>query len=331
MIALDAFKKQDKNDLVVVVATGGTIAQSGGRAATAGAASLIQASGANGPIEGVQLLQVTSPNITTDHWVTLSNCIRQLLNRPEVAGIVITHGTDTLEVTAFFLDLTIRSDVPVVLVGAMRPSNSAESDGPMNLRQGIDLARSSSARKRGVLVILNGVVHPARDVTKRHSTRLDAFESPNGGPLGLWDGNCLRLRTLPPLPLFEVPAQLPEVPIVYFHVGLRSVQQLKNPSPAGIVWAGTGAGSIPDLFLPMLSSLAQEGTIVVRASRTGAGSVNRNEEVDDDAYGFIAAGRLNPQKAAVLLMLCLDAGYDADRVQRAFDQCSEPSAGAVDQ
>ncbi len=315
----------NQNGLVVVIATGGTIAQSGGRTATTDAGSLIAASGAQGPLEAIQLFQVTSPNISCEHWITLSKFVQEQLKRTDIEGIVITHGTDTLEETAFFLDLTIRSEIPVVLVGAMRPSNSSESDGEANLRDGIQLARSETARGRGVLVILNGIVQAARDVTKRHSSSLDAFESPNRGALGYWrQEKQKQLRRLPDLPLFETPASLPEVPIVYFHVGLStiSLDYMMDKQPVGIVWAGTGAGSIPDVYLPALEDLVRRDVFVVRTSRTGAGSVERNGEVDDDASGFIAGRDLNPQKASILLMLCLDAGYDVAQVQHAFDQCS---------
>ncbi|WLE01005.1 asparaginase (plasmid) [Agrobacterium leguminum] len=314
-----------RDGLVVVIATGGTIAQSGGRTATTDAASLIAASGAQGPLEAIQLFQVTSPNISREHWITLSQFVQEQLKRNDIKGIVITHGTDTLEETAFFLDLTVRSDIPVVLVGAMRPSNSSESDGEANLRDGIELARSEIARGRGVLVILNGIVQAARDVTKRHSSSLDAFDSPNRGVLGYWrQEQHKQLRRLPDLPLFETPASLPEVPIVYFHVGLSttSLDYMLDTPPVGLVWAGTGAGSIPDVYLPALEELGRRGVVVVRTSRTGAGSVERNGEVDDDASGFVAGRDLNPQKASILLMLCLNAGLNIAQVQHAFDQCS---------
>lgn len=333
MTSVHATSDKRESDLVIVVATGGTIAQSGSRVATIDAASLITASGAQGPVETLQLFQVTSPNISPDHWLTLSTHVHDLLKRRDVAGIVITHGTDTLEETAFFLDLTIRSETPVVLVGAMRPSNSSESDGPVNLRDAISLARSPAARGRGVLVILNGVVQAARDVTKRHSTSLTAFESPNLGVLGHWQkANDAHLRRLPDLPVFPIPKTLPTVPIVYVHVGLPpdTLEPFQRTPPAGIVWAGTGAGSVPDTFAPTLAALSAKGVLVVRASRTGAGRVARNGEIDDDANRFIAAGDLNPQKASILLMLCLEAGFNAEQTQQAFNRCSMPSKETIE-
>lgn len=328
MTLVASAQKSQRGDLVVVVATGGTIAQSGGRTATTDAAALISASGAEGPVEAVQLFQVTSPNIRTDHWLVLAKFVKELTERRDIAGIVITHGTDTLEETAFFLDLTIRTDMPVVVVGAMRPSSSPESDGEINLRDAIAMARSSGARGRGVIVILNGVVQAARDVTKRHSTSLQAFESPNRGPLGHWRQDADEtLRTLPALPLFSIPSQLPVIPIVYFHVGLppQALDPFRKTPAPGIIWAGTGAGSIPDIFVPTLAELAAEGTMIVRASRTGAGSVVRNDEVDDDAHGFLAAGDLTPQKASILLMLCIASGLGKEQIQRAFAECSKPA------
>ncbi|MGV1768259.1 asparaginase [Rhizobium rhizogenes] len=314
----------ETNGLVVVIATGGTIAQDGGRTATVDAQSLLAASGAVGPIEAIQHLQVTSPNIGTEDWISLATLLQKVIERPDVAGVVITHGTDTLEETAFFLDLTCRSDIPVVIVGAMRPSNAPDSDGELNLRDGIALARSPLARECGVVAFLNGRVQAARDVTKRHSHKLDAFDSPNIGDLGTWEeGSALSLRTLPRLPLFPIPASLPDVPIIYSYVGLDqdSLTYLKSKRPGGLVFAGTGGGSIPDALLPLLTALAAEGTLIVRSSRTGAGPVERNVEVDDEATGLIAARHLNPQKSRILLMLCVGSGLKAAQTQSAFDQC----------
>lgn len=314
--------------LVVVVATGGTIAQSGSRAATTDVDALLTASCADGPLEGRQVSQVTSPNITVHHWLKLAACLNRLAKRKDITGIVVTHGTDTLEETAFFLDLTCRTDIPIVLVGAMRPSNCPDSDGETNLRDAIALARSPVARGRGVLVVINREIHSARDVTKRHSRNLDAFESPNLGMLGnIRDGIPASLLSLRTLPIFEVPAHLQPVPIIYSHVGIspESLQYLRNNTPAGLVFAGTGGGSIPDNLLGFLSSLASYGTVVVRSSRTGAGPATRNGEVDDDGGGFVASEHLNPQKAAILLSLSLFASRSLNEIQEAFRICSAPA------
>lgn len=318
----------DNAGLVVVIATGGTIAQSGSRIATTDVGALLAASGADGPIESLQVSQVTSPNITVDHWVKLARLVNKVAERSEVVGIVVTHGTDTLEETAFFLDLTCCTPIPIVLVGAMRQSNSPESDGEANLRHGIALARSTVARGRGVLVAISGEIHSARDVTKRHSRNLDAFESPNLGVLGsVRDGLPSSLPTLLRLPRYEVPASLRPVPIVYGHVGItrKSLHYIQASSPPGLVFAGTGGGSIPDNLLGFLTSLASHGTVVVRSSRTGAGPALRNDEVDDDGAGFVAAEHLNPQKAAVLLSLSLVASQSIEEIQAAFQLCSAPA------
>ncbi|NKK74843.1 L-asparaginase [Rhizobium leguminosarum bv. viciae] len=307
--------------LVVVIATGGTIAQDGARSATVAVEDLLDSAEAKGPIEGIQLMQVTSPNIRPEHWLSIARSVQETAERPGVSGIVVTHGTDTLEETAFFLDLTCRTDIPVIVVGAMRPSHSPETDGSMNMRQGVDLARSPEARGKGVLVLLNGRIQAARDITKRHSTSINAFESPNLGDLGAIEAHSpITLKSVPNAPFFVLPPALPEVPIIYGYAGMEpsTLAFLENARPAGLVVAGTGGGSIPDAILPLLASAASEGVTIVRSTRTGAGVVARNAEVDDEAFGFIASCTLNPQKSRVLLMLCLAAGLDVVATQTKF-------------
>ncbi|NLS20331.1 asparaginase [Rhizobium sp. P40RR-XXII] len=315
----------DDPKLVVVLATGGTIAQDGARTATIGVETLLQLSGIDREVECLQLMQVTSPNIRPEHWLVLAEQVAIVAARPDVSGVVITHGTDTLEETAFFLDLTYRGTKPIVIVGAMRPSHSLESDGPLNLRHAIMLARSPEARNRGVLTVLNARVQAARDVTKRHSVDVDAFDSPNIGDVGAIENDKPRVAApLDALPHFLLPSALPPIPVIYAYAGQEpeTLSFLASARPPGLVFAGTGGGSIPDAILPTVQRAAQEGTIVVRSSRTGAGAVARNAEVDDDANGFVAAGTLNPQKARVLLMLCVAAGFDTRRTQEMFAKCS---------
>lgn len=325
MLPRQTADQPNKANLVVVIATGGTIAQDGSRTATVSVEALLKGSEADDAVESVQLLQVTSPNIVPDHWLLLAREIERVAARESVVGIVITHGTDTLEETAFFLDLTYQGTKPVVVVGAMRPSHSLDSDGPENLKHALLLARSPEASGKGVLTVLNGRVQSARDVTKRHSIDINAFDSPNIGDVGsIAAGMPPSLVSLGALPRFEIPTNLPSVPVLYGYAGqeLETLAFLSTNRPQGLVFAGTGGGSIPDAILPIIQQAADAGTIVVRSSRTGAGAVLRNSEVDDDKTGFVAAGTLNPQKARILLMLCLASSLDAQRTQDRFLSCS---------
>jgi len=309
---------------VVVLATGGTIAQNGERQATLGVEALLHASGLDGVTEAHQILQLTSPNVRPSHWISIADAVSSAVERDEVNGVVVTHGTDTIEETAFFVELTCPTDKPIIFTGAMRPAHSLESDGPENLRNAVALCRFPSARSKGVLVVFGGEVHAARDLTKRDSQKLSAFDSPNIGAVGTISGQFDREHVLSPLPHFPVPSALPEVPIIYGYAGQDAslAEFVKRARYPGIVIAGTGGGSIADDVLPLLAGMARDGILIVRSSRTGAGRVDRNGEVDDDAAGFIAAGTLNPHKARVLLMLCLTTGLGAAQTQGMFEDCS---------
>ncbi|MCJ9690548.1 asparaginase [Rhizobium sp. PRIMUS64] len=310
---------------VVVLATGGTIAQNGQRQATLGVEALLRSSGLDGVTEAHQILQLTSPNVRPSHWISIANAVLSAIERDDVDGVVVTHGTDTIEETALFVELTCPTEKPIVFTGAMRPAHSPESDGPENLRNAVALCRSPSARSKGVLVVFSGEVHAARDLTKRDSQKLSAFDSPNIGAVGTISfGQFDRDSALLPLPHFPTPSVLPEVHIIYGYAGQDAslAEFVKHAQYPGLVIAGTGSGSVPDNLLPLLAGMARDGVLIVRSSRTGAGRVDRNGEVDDDAAGFIAAGTLNPHKARVLLMLCLASGLNAAETQKMFEDCS---------
>lgn len=271
-----------------------------------------------------QVANVGSQNIGYQDWRRLAFAVQARLDLGDVDGIVITHGTDTLEETAYLLDLVLSTRVPVVLTGAMRPAHAPGSDGVANLLSALAVAASPLAAGRGVLAVMNQKIHCARDVQKMAASGLDAFASPNSGPLGwVHDRDIGFYGAAAPQkpPLFgSLPAAPAKVHVLYSHGGLdidllRAMTALK---PDGIVLAGVGNGNTTDEALALLGQAAVQGVAIVRASRTGSGRVVRNMEVDDDNAGFIVAGGLNPQKARILLMLALAQSPDAAQLQDYF-------------
>ncbi|WP_427936817.1 asparaginase [Achromobacter marplatensis] len=326
--------------VVAVLATGGTIAGAQADATSAGykagsfsvndlLAAVPQLAGI-AEIRAEQVANVGSQNMTHDVWRTLAERVDTLCQDASVAGIVITHGTDTLEETAYFLSLVIQHDKPVVLAGAMRPATALGAEGPANLYNAVALARHPDARGRGPLVVMNEDVHYAREIQKIASAGLCAFASPNRGRAGVMHGGapCFYSRNTTThttqsefsLALLEK-AGWPRVDVVYAHANLQAdlVDFLADVAD-GIVLAGVGDGNATDLGIDALSRAVTDGTAVVRASRTGSGFVARDVELDDASLGFIAAGDLNPQKARILLMLGLSVTRDPAALQAIFDR-----------
>ncbi|EJO27692.1 asparaginase [Achromobacter marplatensis] len=326
--------------VVAVLATGGTIAGAQADATSAGykagsfsvndlLAAVPQLAGI-AEIRAEQVANVGSQNMTHDVWRTLAERVDTLCQDASVAGIVITHGTDTLEETAYFLSLVIQHDKPVVLVGAMRPATALGAEGPANLYNAVALARHPDARGRGPLVVMNEDVHYAREIQKIASAGLCAFASPNRGRAGVMHGGapCFYSRNTTThttqsefsLALLEK-AGWPRVDVVYAHANLQAdlIDFLADVAD-GIVLAGVGDGNATDLGIDALSRAVTDGTAVVRASRTGSGFVARDVELDDASLGFIAVGDLNPQKARILLMLGLSVTRDPAALQAIFDR-----------
>ncbi|WP_315140140.1 asparaginase [Achromobacter marplatensis] len=326
--------------VVAVLATGGTIAGAQADATSAGykagsfsvndlLAAVPQLAGI-AEIRAEQVANVGSQNMTHDVWRALAERVDTLCQDASVAGIVITHGTDTLEETAYFLSLVIQHDKPVVLVGAMRPATALGAEGPANLYNAVALARHPDARGRGPLVVMNEDVHYAREIQKIASAGLCAFASPNRGRAGVMHGGapCFYSRNTTThttqsefsLALLEK-AGWPRVDVVYAYANLQAdlVDFLADVAD-GIVLAGVGDGNATDLGIDALSRAVTDGTAVVRASRTGSGFVARDVELDDASLGFIAAGDLNPQKARILLMLGLSVTRDPAALQAIFDR-----------
>lgn len=254
----------------------------------------------------------------------LAERLEATLARTDVDGAVIVHGTNSLEETAFFLDLTIVSEKPVALTGAQRPFTALSSDGPMNLVSAIRVAASPMARGLGVLVVVNDEIHAARDVTKTNTYRVHTFRSRETGVLGIVDADavCFQRR---PFRAHEASFRLrdilnfPRVEILYVHVGSRGdiVGATLALGIEGLVIAGSGAGATGDLR-DALRAVAQEGrAAVVRSSRVGEGRVLRDDNWQEP--GMIAAGNLNPHKSALLLSLALTRTRDPAAIQAMFD------------
>jgi L-asparaginase len=326
---------------IAILATGGTIA--GAQAAeqgvgyVAGAFRIGQLLAAVPRLADIaelrpeQIANVGSQDMRHEVWHTLALRIRALTQDAGIHGIVVTHGTDTLEETAYFLDLLMPPGKPLVVTGAMRPATALGADGPSNLYAAVALAGHQQAQGRGVLVLMNENIHEARGVQKISAAGLAAFASPDRGTAGVMQaGQPWFHRSAPPTAaLADAPwrnAPLadhtlwPRVGIVYAHADMRGdVIDFMADRCQGLVLAGVGDGNATADAMRALGSAAARGVAVVRASRTGSGHVGRNVEVDDDRLGFIAAGSLNPQKARVLLTLALMSTSDHATLSRWFE------------
>lgn len=316
---------------VAVLATGGTIAQTDSKEAKLLVDQLI---GAVPQLQNVakvtaeQVFQVSSPDITTDNWLALAKKINTTLARDDVQGVVVTHGTDTMEETAYFLDLVVKSRKPVVLVGSMRGSQSASADGPANLLNAVTIAADPASQGRGVLVTLNDRILAARDVTKTNTFTLDTFQSPDFGSLGYVQASKPRFyrvanRKHTVDTEFDIAnlSALPKVSIVYSYVGAEpsSIRDAVAGSAKGIVYAGTGNGSVPKAMQSAAVDASKAGIPFVRSARVNGGIVEHNGEHNDDEMGLVSSDSLNPQKARVLLMLALTKTRDVKTIQRMFD------------
>ena len=324
---------------VMILATGGTIAGTGATstttvgytAATVGVARLIEAvpelkKVAN--VKGEQVFQIASENMNNDNWLKLAKRVNELLAQDDVDGIVITHGTDTIEETAYFLNLVVKSRKPVVIVGAMRPSTAISADGPINLYNAVTLAGSEEAVGKGVLVVLNDQINGARDVTKTNTANADTFRSWELGFLGYMQDNrpyfyrvSTRKHTVDTE--FDVSKleSLPQVDIVYGYANMNriAVDAFVAAGAKAIVHAGVGDGSLARPAVePALIEARKKGVIIVRSSRVGNGIVARNGEAKDDEMDYVVSDSLNPQKARILVMLALTKTANTKEIQRMF-------------
>lgn len=324
---------------VAILATGGTIAgqaasstqTTGYKAGAIAIQTLIDAVPAikdYADVTGEQIVKISSNNMTDDVLLKLAKRCNELLADPKVSGIVITHGTDTLEETAWFLNLTVHSKKPVVLVGAMRPATAISADGPMNLLNAVRLAADPQARDRGVLIALNDKINAARDAVKTNTTNVDTFIAPELGVLGYTEGGrnfFLRSSTMKHTDASEFDVskaeKLPRVDIIYSHASDdRAMADAAVAAGAkGIVHVGTGNGSIHKDALPGLLDAQKKGVVVVRTTRVANGHVTVGEAEYDDA-NIVRGSNLSPAKARILLQLALLKTKDPKEIQRMFDE-----------
>jgi L-asparaginase len=278
-------------------------------------------------ISSEQIAQIDSAEMTHQIWLTLAERINVLLSSSEVDGVVVTHGTDTLEETAYFLNLVVKSNKPVVVVGAMRPASALSSDGPMNLYNAIILAASREASGKGVLVTLNNTINSSREVTKTNTSLQDSFKAPELGYIGyLIEGEPhfyrqpTRKHTF--MSEFEIEGltELPAVEIIYGHVGNLGIlsQAAVAAGVKGLVYAGLGNGNMSKMMKNTFLDIQGQGVIVVRSTRVSSGIVTRNGAVNDDLSNFIVSDTLNPQKASILLSMALTKTTDKAAIQRMF-------------
>lgn len=326
--------------VVYVLSTGGTIAGKGASSTSltqykAGAVEGAELVKAVPEIAGIadvrveQIANVSSSNLSLENWLTLAHRINHIFaTEPQTAGVVITHGTNTMEETAYFLNLTVKHDRPVVLVGSMRPSTAISADGPLNLLNAVRTAIAPEARGKGVLVVLNDEINSARDVTKTNTLRVETFRSPDFGFLGYVDGDKIAFYRTPAKrhtvrSEFDVSGlkELPAVEILYSYIqpGPALIEALVASGVKGIVFAGTGAGAISSFEKKALDKARGDaGPVVVRSNRTGSGRVPPR---DNDVSGrTIPADNLNPQKARILLMLALTKTSDFKEIWRMFEE-----------
>jgi L-asparaginase len=322
---------------VRILATGGTIAgagpsetEPGYRPGDIGIEALIQAVpglGGLADVSGEQLAQIGSQDMSGALWLKLAARIEAVFARGEADAVVVTHGTDTLEETAYFLHLVVKSERPVVLTGAMRPPTSLSADGPLNLYNAVAVAAHPDSAGRGAIVVLNDDIHSGRDVTKANTTDVQAFESPGPGLLGTASYGRIRYFRRPSR-LHTTACELgvaglgtlPRVDVIYSHADMPVdlIEASVTLGARGLVLAGMGNGNPTASAAAVLARVAGRGVVVVRSTRVMSGDVTRNAEVDDDTLGFVAADQLNPQKARVLLQLCLTRTQDRAAIQEAF-------------
>jgi L-asparaginase len=323
---------QDAKPGITIYATGGTIAGASKsntdttnyKAGSIGVQALIDAVPELkdvATITGEQIANVASNDITQATLLKLAQSINRQLADPATHGVVVTHGTDTLEETAFFLDLTTAGTKPVVIVGAMRPATAISADGPLNLLQAVSLAASPKADNRGAMVVLNDRIGSAYYTTKTNTTAVDTFRATEQGYLGMFIGTTPKFYYSAATPTgklrFDVSnvKELPKVSIIYMHEDQdnEQIDAAIRAGAKGIVIAGNGNASVPTNVKNHLIELTAKGYPVVRSTRTGTGFSTPKKE-------GIGAGILNPQKARILLMLSLSNGSDINTIRKNFEE-----------
>ncbi len=324
---------------VVVLATGGTIAgaaatdvQAGYTSGQVGVEQLLAAvpqAKKLANLRGEQISNIGSQDMNDEVWLKLARRVNQLVAMPDVAGVVITHGTDTIEETAYFLNLVVKSKKPVVLTASMRPSTALSADGPLNFYNAVGVAANPAAAGRGVLVVINDWIHGAASLTKTSTTAVQTFLSPVRGLVGtvaygdaeFYHGAVGRHTIDSEFSLDKV-TTLPRVDIIMAHENMDGalIEAAAAAGAKGIVIAGVGNGNMTQSAVAALAAQAKKGIVCVRSTRVATGLVGRNVEIEDDKLGFVASLGANPQKARVLLRLALTQTSDLKQIQRMFDE-----------
>jgi L-asparaginase len=337
--AQTAKTQSSKKPNIVILATGGTIAGSAESATAAG-----YQSGAVGVdiliaavptlkdlanVKGEQIASIGSQDMNDEVWLKLGKRVNELAAKADVDGIVITHGTDTLEETSYFLDLVAKTDKPIVMTGSMRPSTAMSADGPLNIYNAVGIAVDPKARGRGVLVAIDDDIHSAHDVIKTHTTDVATFSSGEAGLIGgalfgknVWYRTPENVNTKATELSLGNATSLPRVDIIYAHANMSPdiITNAVKSGAKGLVIAGVGDGNMTAPAWEAAKKVVNDGVVLVRSSRVNGGVVRRNIEVSDDDMGTVASMELNPAKARVLLQLALMKTKDVKKVQDYFDR-----------
>ncbi|MEH7224255.1 asparaginase [Bacillus sp. JJ1566] len=273
-----------------------------------------------------ELFQLPSPHITEKEMLMLKHKIETSIKEDKIEGVVITHGTDTLEETAYFLDITVQSDIPIVVTGAMRSSNELGADGPYNLISAARVAASDSAIGKGVLVVLNDEIHTAKNVTKTHTSNIATFQSPQYGPLGIVSKREITFHHMPTIrETYDIEEITKNVVLLKAYAGMDGsiLHAIRTLHPDGLVIEALGQGNLPPTMVTELKDLIDSGVPVVLVSRCFNGYVQ-------DVYNYEGGGRqlkelgvifsngLNGQKARLKLLVTLEITNNHDELQEIF-------------
>lgn len=335
-VAMNAQSKKT----VYILATGGTIAGQGATEVTAGykagAITVDELLGAVPEIKDIanikaeQVANIGSQDMNDQVWLKLSKRVNELLSQSDVDGVVITHGTDTQEETAYFLNLTVRSDKPIILVGSMRPSTAISADGPRNIYNAVATAVAPESVGKGVMVVMDDKILGADDLAKTNTLSVGTFQNPNYGPLGIvYNGkpifNRQSVKRHTSDSEFDVRNlnELPRVEIIlsYSNATDLFVEAAVKAHVKGIVTAGVGNGNLTTALQNALEkAVKNHGIAVVRSSRIMTGPTAQWDEINDDQLGFSASWFINPYRSRVLLMLALTKTKDYKEIQRMFSE-----------
>jgi L-asparaginase len=335
-VAPDAKKPALPN--VVILATGGTIAGAAASSTQAGYSSgqvtidamldAVPDAKKIANIKGEQISNVGSQDMSFEIMLKLANRINELM-KSGTDGVVITHGTDTMEETAYFLNLVVKTDKPVVLTGSMRPSTAMSADGPLNLYDAISVAADPEAKNHGVMLVMNDWIHSAQSFVKVSTTAVQTFMSPMRGIIGTSNYGKNEYYRVPHKKFgnksefsIEGVKIFPKVEIVYGCVDMdgEMIDAAVKNKAKGIVIAGVGNGNMTKAALEAVKRATKKGVVVVRSTRVATGDVGRDVEIKDEEYGTIASYELNPQKSRILLSVALLKDRKPDELQRMFDE-----------